>query len=110
MVVTTRKRRGGARWYRIRKQAFERDRAADARCWICGEPIDYSLGISTSPQAWEADHFIVVDQHPEYEYDLPNIRASHMSCNRARGTRAGIDLLGEPSRNWRRNPRGRSCA
>ena len=103
--MADRKRRGGARWNLVRRQAFERDRAAGAPCWICGRPIDYSLPISSCPEAYEADHYIPIDLHPEFEYDLPNIRASHMSCNRARGTRAGTDPLGEPSRDWRRRPR-----
>lgn len=96
------KRRGGARWTRTKRLAFDRDRAASAPCWICGKPIDYSLGYSTCPAAYEADHYIPIDSHPELEYDLGNIRASHQTCNRSRQTRAGIDLLGNPSRNWRR--------
>lgn len=103
--MADRKRRGGARWLLVRQQAFNRDRRTGAVCWICGKPIDYSLPISSAPKAWEADHYLPFDLHPEYEYDLPNIRPSHMSCNRARGTRAGIDLLGTPSRQWRR-PQG----
>lgn len=105
------RRRGGARWVHIRMLAFRRDRAASAPCWICqaegrDPAIDYSLPISGGPLAWEADHYIPVDDHPELEYDLGNIRASHVSCNRARGKRAGIDLLGKRSRDWRRSPRG----
>lgn len=96
------KRRGSTRWLRIRRQAFERDRATGAPCWICLKPIDYSLGYSTCDEAYEADHYIPVDDHPEMEYDLTNIRASHRTCNRARHKRAGISLLGTPSRDWRR--------
>ena len=106
-----RTRRGGTRWLRVRRQAFERDRACNAGCWICAEAgrdptIDYSLGYSTGPRAYEADHFIPVKDHPELEYDLANLRASHQSCNRARHDKAGIDLLGNPSRDWRRALRG----
>lgn len=97
-----RKRRGGARWLLIRKQAFDRDRVTGAPCWICGKQIDYSLGYSSCNEAYEADHYVPIDTHPELEYDLANIRASHRSCNRSRQTRAGIDLLGNPSRNWRK--------
>ena len=96
------KRRRGARWDRTKAQAFRRDRAACAPCWICGAPIDYSLAPSSCPDAWEADHYIPVDDHPELEYDLGNIRPSHAHCNRSRQKRAGIDLLGTPSRDWRR--------
>lgn len=101
------KRRRGARWLRVRSQAFERDRARGAGCWICelegrDPTIDYSLPISSGPRSWEADHFIPVDDRPDLEYDLGNIRPSHVSCNRARGKKAGINRLGSPSRDWRR--------
>jgi 5-methylcytosine-specific restriction endonuclease McrA len=96
------KRRRGRRWDRTRALAFERDRSTGARCWICGGAIDYSLPISSCGDAWEADHYLPVDEHPELEYDLGNIRPSHARCNRARGKRAGVDLLGTPSRVWRR--------
>lgn len=101
------KRRRGARWDRVRAQAFARDRARNAGCWICilegrDPTIDYSLPISSAPRAWEADHYIPVDDRPDLEYDLGNIRPSHVECNRRRGKRAGIDLLGTPSRDWRR--------
>lgn len=98
--MTKHKRRGSARWIKTRKRAFDRDRAANAKCWICGQPIDYSLGISTCDAAWEADHYLSVSHHPELEYDVTNVRASHRSCNRQRKDKAGVDLLGRPSRIW----------
>ena len=101
--MAERKRRGGKRWLDTRARAFRRDRAAAAPCWICGQPIDYSLGISTTRDAWEADHYLDVDRHPELEYDLGNIRPSHMRCNRSRHTRAAVNELGSPSRDWRRH-------
>lgn len=95
-------RRRGRRWDRTKAQAFARDMRALAHCWICRGPIDYSLAPSSCPEAWEPDHYIPVDDRPDLEYDLGNIRPSHVSCNRSRGKRAGIDLLGTPSRVWRR--------
>ena len=103
--MAERKRRGGKRWLDTRARAFRRDRDAGAVCWICGQPIDYSIGISTGPDAYEADHYIPIDKHPELEFDLGNIRASHMHCNRSRQTRAAIDTLGNTSRDWRRSSR-----
>ena len=85
------RRRGGTRWMVVKRQAFERD---------------YSLGYSTGPMAYEADHYVTVSDHPELEYDLANIRASHQCCNRRRHDKAGINLLGERSRDWRRALRG----
>ena len=100
--MARRKRRGGTRWTHTKMLAFERDRMASAPCWICGGPIDYALGYSTCDEAYEADHYIPVDDHPELEYDLANVRPSHRHCNRSRQKRAGVDLLGTPSRDWRR--------
>lgn len=110
--MADRKRRGGTRWNVVKRQAFERDRAANAPCWICvaegaeDPSIDYSLGYSTGPRAYEADHYVTVHDHPELEYDLANIRPAHQSCNRRRGKRAAITQLGKPSRNWRSQLRG----
>lgn len=106
-----RKRRGGTRWNYVKMQAFARDRMAGAPCWICEAEgrdgtIDYSLGYSTCDDAYEADHYVPVSDHPELEYDLANIRASHRRCNRKRHDRAGIDLLGVRSRDWRSGLRG----
>ena len=112
MTGRDRTRRGGTRWNVVKRQAFERDRAANAPCWICvaegaeDPSIDYSLGYSTGPRAYEADHYVPVHDHPELEYDLANIRAAHQSCNRRRGKRASISQLGSPSRDWRRGLRG----
>lgn len=99
-MSAARRRRGGSRWLKARARAFERDKAASARCWICGQPIDYSLGMSTCDEAWEADHWLVVSRHPELEYDVSNLRPSHRKCNRSRKAKAGIDMLGVPSRVW----------
>ena len=100
------KRRRGWRWYQTRALAFKRDKAVNAGCWICemegrDPTIDYSLPISSAPRAWEADHYIPIDDRPDLEYDLGNIRPSHASCNRRRQKQAGINLLGKPSRDWR---------
>lgn len=87
-------------WRRMRRRCFERDRAADAPCWICGQPIDYSLPPSSAPSAYEPDHWRDVSRHPELALCPENVRPSHMSCNRARGKRAGTSPLGVPSRRW----------
>lgn len=104
----------GRTWRMVRQAAYERDsrlvtRLPDgrtevgARCWICGEPIDYGAQ-PQEPYAWEPDHYYPVASRPDLQYDLANIRPSHSKCNRARGdgtcskpTQAG---LGTPSRHW----------
>lgn len=94
-----------AAWRRLRRQCFERDRAKSAPCHICGQRIDYSLGYSTGRDAYEADHLVDVSNHPELALLPENVGASHQRCNRARGKKAGIDNLGNRSRDWAR-PKG----
>lgn len=88
----------------VRRQCFERDKAAGAPCWLCGRPIDYALGMSTrggSVWAWEGDHEKPQDLFPELVLEPSNIRPSHVRCNRKRGKRAAMrDELGKPSRVW----------
>jgi len=80
--------------------AYLRDRAKDAPCWICGQPIDYDARPGSTEDSYEPDHYLPVARHPEAQYDLANVRPSHRRCNRVRGARAGIDQLGRPSRKW----------
>lgn len=92
------------RWRRVREAAYERDRSANAPCWICGKPIDYRAPSGT-PDAWEPDHYLPVCDYPEHQLDLANIRPSHASCNRARGSldraaKQRAQTLGERSRDW----------
>lgn len=87
----------------VKRMCFERDKRANAPCWLCGEPIDYALGMSTlgsSGDAWEPDHYRDRKHHPELALDPANIRPSHKKCNRRRGTKAGLTQLGSPSRQW----------
>ena len=101
--------RSGSRWKAVRKAAFERDRDANAPCWICGRPINYAGDSKTDPWAWQPDHVLTVKQHPEFALDITNIKPSHARCNnqRAKDDRAkpandnkrGREL-GEPSEDW----------
>ena len=95
--------RGTQRWRRLRKKLYERDRMANAPCWICGEPIEYRARPGT-PRAWEPDHVRPVNLYPELAYDESNIRPAHASCNRARGkggrSPRGDGTLGKPTRKW----------
>lgn len=90
-----------SRWKYIRAMAWQRDRKNHAVCGICGQPIDYSLEPSSTDDSWEPDHIIPVSKDNTQELFLENIRPSHRRCNRARGTKDGMDTaLGQMSRIW----------
>ena len=92
--------RHSRRWREvIRPQCLRRDMAAQAPCWICGQPIDYTAAPGT-PDAWEPDHYYPVKDYPELAEDPANIRPSHSSCNRSRHTGEHDGDIGEPSRRW----------
>ena len=88
-------------WPKVRLQAWERDRKSKAVCHICGQPIDYFVSPSSTPDSWEPDHVIPVKIRPDLELDLSNVMASHKRCNRARGDGTnGENDLGKRSRIW----------
>jgi 5-methylcytosine-specific restriction endonuclease McrA len=92
--------RKGAVWEKVRKQALYRDMSKNARCWICGQEIDYRAPAGT-PDAWEPDHYLPVDDFPEFGNDITNLRPAHSSCNRARKKADIADKsLGSRSRDW----------
>lgn len=88
----------------VHEQCYLRDKRAKAKCWICGGDIDYCAKPGTS-EAWEADHYLEVEDYPQYQLDPANIRPAHCRCNRKRGAefaraRARLRKLGEASRDW----------
>ena len=89
-----------SQWPKIRMMAWDRDRRNRAPCHICGERIDYSAKPSTLPLSWEPDHIVPVSKAPELELDLANVAASHMRCNRQRGSGGNDNTLGQRSRIW----------
>ena len=66
----------------------DRDRATirrtQAGCYICGQPIDYSLPY-LDPGEFTVDHVIPLAKGGAD--DLTNKAAAHRACNRAKGTR-----------------------
>ena len=91
-----------SRWPYIRTLAWKRDSKTKARCHICGEPIDYFVKPSSTPDSYEPDHIQPVHLRPDLELDLNNIAASHRKCNRQRGDgqRNLANDLGMKSRIW----------
>ena len=87
-------------WLRLRKQCFERDKAANAECWIGKHKIDYSVKPSSTPDSYEPDHYLPVETHPELALVPENIRPACRACNRSRKSKAGVNNLGTKSRDW----------
>lgn len=85
---------------KVRKIAFERDRKAHAKCWICEGDIDYDVPISSTPDSWEGDHYFPVSKNPELELDANNVKPCHKRCNRSRGDGENQNELGMRSRIW----------
>lgn len=91
-----------SKWQRVKRLAYERDSKAGAKCWICGGDIDY-LAPPQTPDAYEADHYLPTSEHPELAYEITNLRPSHCSCNRSRGSKSADvsdAALGTPSADW----------
>jgi len=85
---------------KVTAACYRRDRKANAPCWICGQPIDYSVKRSSTDDAWEGDHRFPRSTHPELADEPANILPAHRRCNRARQAKAGVTQLGTRSRDW----------
>lgn len=87
-------------WRKLRVQCYQRDKMLNAPCHICGQPIDYKAKPSTTAKSYEPDHVISPKLRPDLAEVPENVRAAHMSCNRSKRDKAGIDELGRTSRRW----------
>lgn len=77
------------RTYVVFRDRFRRScSAARAICWICDQPIDYSLKHG-DPWAFELDHALPVETHPELALDPSNFKPSHSRCNKRRALAEG---------------------
>lgn len=85
------------------KAAFKEQSAEqDARCWMCGMPIDYTAPWDDwkNDSRFELDHYYPASTHPEHYEDPANFRPSHAGCNRERSNGAPQAGLGTLSRLW----------
>lgn len=76
----------GRSWRVLKDRFRQRCKAADARCWICDQQIDYEAS-HREPSSFEADHAQPVVTHPHLALVMGNLRPAHQSCNRARGAK-----------------------
>lgn len=68
-------------------------------CWLCGQPIDYTLP-KEHPEAFNNDHAYPVSDRPDLAEDPANYRPSHRLCNEERGDQEPFIQLGSPSEPW----------
>nr|DAW51572.1 MAG TPA: HNH endonuclease bacteriophage, HNH Endonuclease, DNA.52A [Caudoviricetes sp.] len=89
--------------YNKARQAWRNQQAqADAPCWLCGQPIDYTADYNdtSKPDRLSLDHIATASDNPEHFYDPANWAPAHWSCNRQRSNRKPPAGLGSRSRKW----------
>lgn len=75
---------------------------ANAPCWLCGQPIDYSITDQNDDEVWEPDHLYPRSTHPQHAEDPACFRHGHRRCNRTRGNKLHVTGLGTLTRDWLR--------
>lgn len=75
--MSRRVKRQLSRWNKLRDRMFEKYRKEKAVCAICGQPIDYCVPISSTPDSFELDHIIPVSIDNTKELDENNVRPTH---------------------------------
>ena len=86
--------------YRRMARAFRTQcHRENARCWLCDQPIDYTLP-PNEPFGFSVDHMEPVSKRPDLAEVYSNFRASHLDCNVRRGNRPPSLDLGTTSRDW----------
>ena len=68
--------------YKVNRAALRRDcQRINARCYLCGQPIDYGAS-SPAPLSFTADHRIPVNAGGSDR--MENLAPCHWKCNRAK--------------------------
>lgn len=88
--MTANPARGGHHWRELAARYKVQCSKRDDPCWQCGQKIDYAAAPQTSG-AFEADHYKPVATHPHLALTIGNLRPSHSSCNRSRGSKPAIE-------------------
>jgi 5-methylcytosine-specific restriction endonuclease McrA len=86
------------RTHRQKAQA-KAQRAKGLDCWLCGQPIDYTLP-PEDVMAFSVDHIKPWSTHPELREDPGNLASAHSRCNKQRGANPPPLGLGLTSRAW----------
>jgi 5-methylcytosine-specific restriction endonuclease McrA len=76
----------------IRDRARAKLRREAGPCWICGQPIDYTLK-SPDPMSFELDHKKSKFVYPELAFEPSNWAPAHRTCNRAKSDREYAPII-----------------
>lgn len=84
------------------RAARDRYQVEQPPCWLCNQPIDYTITDPDNDGHLEVDHMLEVSKYPQYAADPENARPSHRGCNRHRNRAPGfVGSAGEPtSQDW----------
>lgn len=94
--------RATRRWRELRETVRRRGHP----CWLCGQPIDYTIPYRNpdtgrvNPDTFTVDHKLARDTHPELAEDPANLCAAHHRCNLMKGTGQAPLSLGLQSEAW----------
>lgn len=88
---------------KFRKRMSQMNGGKGAPCWLCGQDVVYALRFP-HPGSFSVDHSVPAEERPDLFFDTTLWRASHFSCNSARGGMEddifGPGALGQPSEVW----------
>ena len=73
--------------------------ASHPPCWLCGQPIDYTLP-GTDPAGFSVDHVQTYAAHRHLADEPGNLAAAHLRCNQGRGVRDPKPGVTATSRAW----------
>lgn len=94
------KRVSSRRMLKLTREFFDAGKREHIPCWICGQPIDYTIRAGTEPMSHELDHYYPVSTHPHLQEDPANFRHAHRECNQRRGNRLQAADLGVSMPAW----------
>lgn len=91
--------RSGHTWRTLKANLKRDSERAGAKCWRCGQPIDYTLDPSDM-NAFSVGHILPRSTHPQAAEDPLNTLPEHRRCNLSAGNRQTRPALGQMSRDW----------
>lgn len=85
---------------KLRAAARAEWEATNAPCWLCHQPIDYTLDKS-DPEHLQLDHIKSRHRFPHLEFVPSNWAPAHASCNKRKSdSDASGSALGVTSESW----------